>query len=70
MMETIAGIQKPVVHYKVFAGGNKPVVPAFEFLGTVVRPRDVVLVGVFTRDNPAMIREDVSLFEQYIGKPS
>jgi len=68
MMKTIASIRKPVVHYKVFAGGNKPIVPAFNFLGTVVRPQDIVLVGVFTKDNPNMIREDVSLFEQHIDK--
>lgn len=66
MMEQVAQIQKPVVHYKVFAGGNKPVLPAFQFLATVVRPQDVVLVGIFTKDNPDMISEDVSLFETYI----
>jgi len=68
MMKTIAGIKKPVVHYKVFAGGNKPIVPVFNLLGNVVRPHDVVLAGVFTKDNPNMINENISLFEKYIDK--
>ncbi|MBU4199300.1 MAG: hypothetical protein KKE37_09095 [Verrucomicrobia bacterium] len=68
IIKTIARVQKPVVHYKVFAGGNKSIVPAFAFLGNVVRPQDIVLVGVFTKDNPNMINEDVALFEKYIDK--
>ena len=32
---------------KVFAGGNKPIVPAFKFLENVVRPHDVVLAGFY-----------------------
>lgn len=68
MLKTITSIQKPVVHYKVFAGGNKPVIPAFELLGKAVRPNDVVVVGIYTKDNPEMISEDVSLFRKYVDK--
>jgi hypothetical protein len=70
MMKTIASIRTPVVHYKVFAGGNKPVVPAFKYLGGVVRPGDVVLVGFFTKDKPDMIEEDVALLDKYVDGAS
>jgi len=68
MMAAIAGMPTPVVHYKVFAGGNNPVPPVFEFLAGVVRPQDVVLVGFHTKDNHALIREDVALFEQHVDR--
>jgi hypothetical protein len=66
MLHMIATIPKPVVHYKVFAGGNKPVLPAFELLGRVMRPNDVACVGLFLKDDPEMIAKDVALFERYV----
>lgn len=66
MLKIIASINRPVVHYKVFAGGNKPVVAAFELLGKVMRPNDVVVVGVFTKDKSDMIEEDVALFKKHV----
>lgn len=75
MLEIISSIDKPVVHYKVFAAGNKPVIPAFELLGKVMRPMDIVVIGIFTKDKPDMIAQDVTLFEKYVeaglsAKPS
>lgn len=70
MLQTIATIQqinRPIVHYKVFAGGNKPILPAFELLQKVMRPNDVICAGMFTKDNPNMIQENVKLVEEYIG---
>jgi len=66
MLEVIATIAGPVVHYKVFAGGNRPVIPAFDVLGKAMRPVDVVCVGIFTEDDPEMISRDVALFEEYV----
>lgn len=68
MLRTIATIEKPVVHFKVFAGGNKPIIPAFEFLGKAMRKNDVVCVGMFTKDDPNMIRKNVALFEKHVDK--
>ena len=67
MLDVIATIEKPVVHYKVFAAGNKPIVPAFELLGQVMRENDVACVGLFTKDDPDQIAKDVALFEKYVG---
>jgi len=68
MLKTIATIEKPVVHYKVFAGGNKPIIPAFEVLGNAMRNNDIVCVGMFLKDDPDMIRKDAALFEKYVDK--
>lgn len=68
MLEVIATIKKPVVHYKIFAGGNKPVIPAFELLGRVMRKSDIVCVGMFTKEDPDMVKKNVALFEKYALK--
>ncbi len=69
MLRVIATIEKPVVHYKVFAAGNKPIRPAFEVLGKHMRKRDVCCVGVFPKDDPEMLSKDVALFEEYVDGP-
>ena len=66
MLEVIATIPRPVVHYKIFAGGNKPIVPAFETLGRTMREDDVALIGVFLKDDPDLIGKDVDLFDEHV----
>ncbi|MGB9597890.1 MAG: hypothetical protein ACPL7B_16520, partial [Candidatus Poribacteria bacterium] len=66
--DVIDTIRKPVVHYKVFAGGNKPIIEAFETMGKRIRPIDVACVGFFLKDDPDMIHQDIKLFEKYIDK--
>lgn len=68
MLALVPTIPRPVVHYKVFAGGNLPIVPAFETLGQCQRPQDVTCIGVFLKDDPRMIECDVALFEQYVER--
>ncbi len=66
MLDVIATIPCPVVHYKVFAGGNKPILEAFETMGKAMRENDIALVGFFLKDNPDMMKEDIALFEEYV----
>ena len=66
MLEVIATIPRPVVHYKIFAGGNKAILPAFERLGRAMRENDVALIGAFLKDDPDMIAQDVSLFDEHV----
>ncbi len=68
MLAVIATIRRPVVHYKVLAGGNRPVAPAFERLGQVMRATDVACLGMCTRDNPDVIAEDVALFARHVDR--
>ena len=66
MLDVIATIPRPVVHYKIFAGGNKPILPAFETLGRAMREDDVELIGVFLKDEPDLIAVDVDLFDEHV----
>lgn len=66
MLAVIRTINAPVVHYKVLAAGNKPFQSAFERLGQTMRPRDVVCLGMFLKDDPEMIRRNVALFERIV----
>ncbi|MDA0748170.1 MAG: hypothetical protein O2954_16735 [bacterium] len=68
MLGVIATIPSPVVHYKVFAGGNKPVIEAFETMGKAMRDTDIACVGLFPKDDPDIIAKDVALFEQYVDQ--
>ena len=68
MLAVISSIPVPVVHYKVFAGGNKPILQAFQTMGAHMRASDVACVGLFLKDDPDMIRKDIALFEKYVDK--
>ena len=63
MIDLIGRLSKPVIHYKVLAAGRNDPAEAFATVAKHLRPNDAVCVGVFTRDQPHMVREDVDLFE-------
>lgn len=64
MVATIPNLRKPVIHYKIFAAGRNDPKEAFTYLAKNLRPSDATCIGVFTKDNPTMIADDVALFEQ------
>lgn len=64
MVRLIAQLTRPVIHYKVFAAGRSDPAEAMGFVAQHLRPQDAVCIGVFTKDNPNMLAEDVDLFEQ------
>jgi len=68
MATVIATIDKPVVHYKVFGGGNMPIGDAFSFMGRTVRSQDVVLLGIFPKDDPNLLTADIELFEKHVER--
>ncbi len=68
MLRVIATIKTPVVHYKVFAAGNKPVLPAFKLLGKTMRKNDVVCIGMFLKDDPDMIAKNIANFEKHVDR--
>ncbi len=57
----IQGLSRPAIHYKVLAAGRTPAAEGLAFAARQMRAGDAVCVGVFTKENPAMIREDVGL---------
>lgn len=66
MLEVVATIPRPVVHFKIFAGGNMPIVEAFETLGRAMREDDVVCLGIFPGDDPELLAKDIGLFDEHV----
>ncbi len=64
MVATIANLSKPAIHYKVFAAGRKTPEDAFGFVAENLRPQDAVCIGIYSEDNPEMLREDVEIFSR------
>ena len=62
MTGVIQGLSKPAIHYKVLAAGRNDPAEAFSFTAKHLRPQDAVCVGIYTKDNPGMLDEDVRLF--------
>jgi hypothetical protein len=63
MAAAIARIDKPVIHYKIFAAGRNDPAQAVRYAAAHMRPRDAVCIGVYTEDHPGMLQEDLALFE-------
>lgn len=61
MVRCIQTLGKPAIHYKVLAAGRNDPQQAFAFVAQHLRNQDAVCVGVYTRDDPGMLEEDVRL---------
>jgi len=68
MVETIKGLRKPVIHYKIFAAGRNEPQDAFTYVARRLRPTDAVCIGVFPKDSPKMIEQDIAWFEQALAQ--
>lgn len=71
MCALIQELPAPAIHYKIMAAGRNDPKDAFAYVANAYRPGDAVCVGIFTKDNAAMIQEDVNLLEaalQRVGK--
>lgn len=68
MIRVIKSISLPVVHYKVLAGGNKPAAEAFRKLGSAMARNDIAVAGIYPKDNPGMLAEDIRMFEEAVQK--
>ncbi len=63
MCALIQELPKPVIHYKILAAGRNEPIEAFNYFADAYRPGDAVCVGIFTKENPNMVQEDVDLIE-------
>ncbi|MFC1461277.1 hypothetical protein ACFLQR_02010 [Verrucomicrobiota bacterium] len=70
MVKLIKTLSKPAIHYKVLAAGRNDPEQAFAFVAKHLRPQDAVCVGVFPKDNPGMLEQDLKLFETSLRKVS
>jgi len=78
MLETLKSVQKPVIAYKIFAGGqmflNKTeeekraaIKGAYEEVFTALKPDDFAAIGVFQRDKN-QIKEDADLYKEWYSE--
>ena len=70
MVETIATLSRPAIHYKVLAAGRNDPSDAFRFVSQHLRPNDAVCVGVYAEHSPRMLAADVALFTQTLADPA
>lgn len=63
MCALIQELPKPAIHYKVLAAGRNDPQEAFNYVAEAYRPGDAVCVGIYTKDNPNMIQENINLLE-------
>jgi hypothetical protein len=68
MCALIQTIPWPVVHYKVFAGGNKPIKAGWEYLAKQMRKNDLVCIGHYLKENANMMAENVATFDRLVEK--
>lgn len=62
--ETIRSLRKPVIAYKVLAAGRLKPEASFPDVFRHLQPKDGLCVGIFPRDYPGMLAEDVRLASQ------
>ncbi|MCG3181014.1 MAG: hypothetical protein BIFFINMI_03381 [Phycisphaerae bacterium] len=64
-LEQIAAMPEPAIAYKVLGGGRMPPRQAFEEVRRYLGPKDAILMGMFTKDRPDMVAENVRLVEEF-----
>lgn len=64
MMELIAELTKPAIHYKVMAAGRNDPAEAFGRVADNLRAGDLCCVGIYHEHKPDMLAEDVRLFTE------
>ncbi len=63
MTATIQRLSKPAVHYKILAAGRHDPREAFQYAASKMRPGDAACIGIYTKDRPDELEEDVRLME-------
>jgi len=66
MADLIQKLSKPAIHYKVMAAGRNDPNEALAFVAKHLRPQDAVCIGVYTKDKPDMLEEDLRLLEAHL----
>lgn len=67
MTDLIASLTRPVVHYKILAAGRNNPAEAFAFAASKMRANDTVCVGIYQKDRPEILQEDVRLLEKSLA---
>lgn len=57
----IAALSRPAIHYKVLAAGRLSAQEGLADAAAHMRPQDAVCVGIYTGDDPQMLRHDIAI---------
>lgn len=68
MTSLITKLSRPAIHYKVLAAGRNDPAEAFDIVAKTMRPGDMVCVGVFQRDLPQMLSQDIDLLHASLAQ--
>lgn len=68
MVQLIQRLSRPAIHYKVLAAGRNDPAEAFDFVARHLRPQDAVCAGIYTRDHPDGMAENLRLLEEGLKK--
>jgi len=66
MCKLIEKLSKPVIHYKIMAAGRNDPEKALAFVAQHLRPQDAVCIGVYTKDKPGMLEENLKLLKIHL----
>lgn len=64
----VGTLSRPAIHYKVLAAGRIPAEEGIAYAARHMRPGDAVCIGVYTAQDPKMIRRDIRLLEAYLQR--
>ncbi len=68
MTDLIPRLSRPVVHYKIMAAGRNDPREAFAFAASKMRANDAVCVGIYPKDQPGILAQDVQLLEENLTR--
>lgn len=67
MTRVIQGLRRPVIHYKILAAGRNDPREAFRYAAARMRAGDMVCCGIFAKDAPGILAEDVRLLDESLA---
>lgn len=68
MAQLIQSLRRPAIHYKIMAAGRNDPEEAFAYAAAHLRDNDAVCVGIHTKDNPNMVRENVERLSRCLAE--
>ena len=68
MTDLIQRLSHPVIHYKVLAAGRNDPQAALTFVASKMRSNDAVCVGVYPKDNPDMLAQDIAWLDSALDR--
>lgn len=66
--KVIREVDKTFLAFKIMAGGRNDPNEAFEYAYKNIKPKDAVVIGIFTKYNPNQVKDDVELAKKFCSR--